>query len=233
MWVSLGEPSVGLFVPLFPYSGEVPSELTTMYSAINDKRHQVYDYTDDNSCGYSCGRNVDHSIDTHALTGEYYGESGIMQYTFDIDNWAFNQYDRFIADLRDGTRSLTELRQDMIKWQKKIAQQAKKYYVNETSIFPAIEDAYVNSDNPDRNYDDFLSVRQDDRISYLKFNLEGTTGKQIQSVKLRLTESTNGMAGDTNLQVTKTIDPWNETTVTWNTKPSTDGKVYGTYEGGQ
>jgi hypothetical protein len=48
-----------------------------MYLASNDKRHLVYDYTDDAACGYSCGRNVDHSIDVDALIGPggYYGEA--------------------------------------------------------------------------------------------------------------------------------------------------------------
>ncbi|WP_067724626.1 golvesin C-terminal-like domain-containing protein [Oceanobacillus damuensis] len=233
IWVALGEPAAGIFVPIFPYAGEVPEELMDMYSSINEKRRQVYDYTDDNACGYSCGRNSDHDIDTYALTGEYYGESGVMKYTFDIENWAFDQYDNFMTELRDGSRTLNELKSDMIQWQKAVAQQMKEYYESETSIFPAVEDAYVRSDNPDSNYNNFLSVQHDDRISYLKFNLKGVTGKPIQSIKLRLTESDNGLAGDTNFFVTKTTSSWNEQTVTWNTKPSTDGKTYGTYNAGQ
>ncbi|TDE14335.1 hypothetical protein [Jiangella asiatica] len=131
IWVALGEPSVSVFVPVFPFAGTVPDELADMYLASNAKRHLVYDYTDDAACGYSCGRNVDHSIDVDALVGAggYYGEGGIQKYTFGIENWAFDQYDAFMADLRTGTRTEAQLRADMIAWQEDIAAVIKSHYV--------------------------------------------------------------------------------------------------------
>ena len=87
MWVALGEPTVSVFVPIFPYTNTWPSSLAIMYQASNQKRKQVYSYTNDDSCGQSCGRNVDHSIDINALSGDgYYGEGGIQRYAFGIEN---------------------------------------------------------------------------------------------------------------------------------------------------
>lgn len=132
-WVSLGEPTVGLFVPLFAYAAEVPTAYADLYDAINDKRHLVYSYTDDDADDYSGGRNVDHSIDTVALAGRdgYYGEGGVQKYTFAIEEWAFDQFDGFIASLRDGTRTLMQLRDDMRAWQANVGAAMKTFYVAE------------------------------------------------------------------------------------------------------
>ncbi|MEV1244884.1 hypothetical protein ACIBO2_41660 [Nonomuraea sp. NPDC050022] len=101
------------------------------YQATNAKRHLVYDYTDD-SCGYSCGRNADHSINTAALAAGYHGEGGIQKYAFGIENWAFDKYDAFIADLRTGTRTPAQLKIDLAAWQQSIAQTVKTHYINGT-----------------------------------------------------------------------------------------------------
>lgn len=134
IWVALGEPSLSVYVPIFPFAGSVPHELTDMYLASNDKRHLAYDYTDDNACGYSCGRNADHTINLDALVGPggYYGEGGIQAYTFGIENWAFDQYDEFMTDLRTGNRTEAELRADMITWQQEMASTIKAHYINGT-----------------------------------------------------------------------------------------------------
>jgi hypothetical protein len=134
IWVALGEPAVSVFVPIFPYTGVVPAELEDMYVATNDKRRLVYSYTDDDSCGYSCGRNVDHNIDVDVLTGSggYYGEGGIQEHVFGIENWAFDEYDAFMEDLRTGDRTDAELRADMIAWQEQMAVIMKSNYVNGT-----------------------------------------------------------------------------------------------------
>jgi len=130
-WVSLGEPIVGLFVPLFPYAGTVPASYADLYQAINTKRHLVYSYVDDDADDYSGGRNVDHSLDTVALAGPggYYGEGGIQKYTFAIEDWAFDQFDGFMASLRTGTRTLTQLRDDMQAWQENVGTAMKNLYV--------------------------------------------------------------------------------------------------------
>lgn len=131
MWVALGEPTVGLFVPLFAYAQEVPTSYADLYTAINDKRHLVYSYVDDNADDYSGGRNVDHSIDTVALAGPdgYYGEGGIQKYTFAIEDWAFDQFDGFMASLRDGTRTLNQVKDDTQQWQTNVGSAMKAFYV--------------------------------------------------------------------------------------------------------
>jgi hypothetical protein len=132
VWVALGEPTVGLFVPMFPYANTLPTELADMYATINAKRHLVYSYTDDDADDYSGGRNIDHSIDTVALAGAngYYGEGGIQKYTFAIEDWAFDQFDGFIASLRGGTRTLAQLRTDMQEWQANLIRDMKALYSN-------------------------------------------------------------------------------------------------------
>ncbi|GAA2396725.1 hypothetical protein GCM10010404_63070 [Nonomuraea africana] len=112
-----------------------PAELDDMYLASNAKRHLVYDYTDDDSCGYSCGRNADHTIDTVALAGDggYYGEGGIQGYTFAIENWVFDRYDAFMADLRTGNRTPAQLKADLAAWQQSMAQTMKTHYINGTT----------------------------------------------------------------------------------------------------
>lgn len=148
MWVALGEPTVSVFVPLFPYSGTVPTELSDMYVETNVKRKQVYSYTSDDSCGYSCGRNVDHTIDINALSGGgYYGEGGIHRYTFAIENWAFDQYDEFMEDLRSNSRTEAQLKTDMIAWQQSIATNVRSFYAAEQSPLHIIDNKQATGSN--------------------------------------------------------------------------------------
>lgn len=140
VWMALGEPTVSIFVPVFPFAGTPPPQLVLMHQFSNIKRHQVYDYTNDDSCGYSCGRNVDHSIDINALTGgRYYGEGGIQKYTFGIENWAFNRYDEFMADLRTGWRSEAQLKSDLAAWQGIMVRRMTDYYAAEQSPMHTID----------------------------------------------------------------------------------------------
>ena len=131
MWVALGEPTVGLFVPLFAYAEEIPSSYMDMYTAINAKRHLVYSYTDDDADDYTGGRNEDHSIDTVALAGPggYYCQGGIQKYTCAIEDWAFDQFDGFMASLRTGARSTSQLQTDMQEWQTNVGNTMKDFYV--------------------------------------------------------------------------------------------------------
>lgn len=128
IWVALGEPSVSVYVPLFPYAQSTPAELDDMYLATNAKRHQVYDYTDDNACGYSCGRNVDHTIDVQALTGGYYGKGGVQGNTFAIEEWVFERYDTLMADLRTGNKSDAEVKQALTAFQNEMAHTIRSNY---------------------------------------------------------------------------------------------------------
>ncbi|MGH8176677.1 MAG: hypothetical protein ACREV5_10490 [Steroidobacter sp.] len=129
-WIGLGEPTVSLFVPVFPYANALPTEIADMYATIDAKRHLVYSYTNDDADGYSGGRNADHSIDTVALAGSggYYGAGGVQKYTFAIEDWAFDQFDGFMTDLRIGSRTLAQLQTDLREWQANIIPAMKNLY---------------------------------------------------------------------------------------------------------
>jgi hypothetical protein len=103
MWVALGEPSVAIFVPIFPYAGQPPAVLDDFFLSVNAKRRLVYDYeTDaqgypidniDTTYPYTRLRNADRSIDLSALFGgNYYGEGGLQAYNFAIEEQLFGAY---------------------------------------------------------------------------------------------------------------------------------------------
>jgi len=103
MWVALGEPSVAIFVPVFPYAGQPPAVLDDFFLSINAKRRLVYDYERDIRgypidnidpiSPYTRLRNYDHSIDLSALFGgNYYGEGGLQAYNFAIEEELYTAY---------------------------------------------------------------------------------------------------------------------------------------------
>jgi hypothetical protein len=112
MWVALGEPSVAIFVPVFPYAGEPPAVLDDFFLSVNAKRRLVYDYGTDGKypvdnidpiSPYIHLRNADHSIDLSALFGgNYYGEGGLQAYNFAIEDWLFKAYSATVGQLREG-----------------------------------------------------------------------------------------------------------------------------------
>lgn len=93
IWLAQGEPGNTLFFPLMPVLNNTPEYLNNMYETSNDARHFFYDYTDDDSTGYSSGRNIDHTIDVAGLMGDYYGESSFQNVLFDIQSRIFNTYE--------------------------------------------------------------------------------------------------------------------------------------------
>ncbi|WP_165452235.1 discoidin domain-containing protein [Paenibacillus thalictri] len=217
MWVNLGEPTVGIFVPLFPYTGTIPSELNDMYLAINAKRHLVYDYTNDDAVGYSGGRNVDHTINTVALVGStsnYYAEGGIQNYTFDIENWAFDEYDKFMADLRTGTRTDAQLKTDMIAWQQNMATKMKTHYVAGTSPNVALKKAVT----VDSTYSTYAAANAVDGISadesrWLSANTSGPHWLAIdlgQNYTIKSAEITTGKGANEAVSNFK-LQSWNGT----------------------
>jgi hypothetical protein len=127
MWVALGEPSVAVFVPIFPYAGEPPAVLEDFFLSANAKRRLVYDYgTDadgypvdniDPISPYTHLRNADHSIDLSPLFGgNYYGEGGLQAYNFVIEDRLFEAY----SDTVDAWRALnaTQITSSMLaSWQ--------------------------------------------------------------------------------------------------------------------
>ena len=69
----------------------------------------------------------------------------------------------------------------------------------------------------------------DERYCFIEFNVTGTTGKTINSVKLKLTENTsNGSFGDIDFYVKKTTSAWNES-VNWINKPTLSDTNYANY----
>jgi hypothetical protein len=113
MWVALGEPSVAIFVPVFPYAGKPPGVLDDFFLSVNAKRRLVYDYGEDTDgypvdnidaeSPYSSLRNADHSIDLSALFGgNYYGEGGLQAYNFAIEDWLFKAHSATVGQLREG-----------------------------------------------------------------------------------------------------------------------------------
>ncbi|MFC1975281.1 PKD domain-containing protein [Chloroflexota bacterium] len=111
MWVALGEPSVAIFVPVFPYAGKLPAILDNFFLSINAKRRLVYNYekdTDgypvdniDSASPYSRWRNADHSIDLSALFGgNYYGEGGVQAYNFVIEEELYRRYEAQMDEWR-------------------------------------------------------------------------------------------------------------------------------------
>jgi len=112
MWVALGEPSVAIFVPVFPYAGQPPAVLDDFFLALNAKRRLVYDYEVDDqgypidsihsTSRYNGWRNFDHALDLSALFGgNYYGEGGLQAYNFVIEEELYEAYKAQMDDWRE------------------------------------------------------------------------------------------------------------------------------------
>jgi parallel beta-helix repeat protein len=100
-------------------------------------------------------------------------------------------------------------------------------------VFSPTEDSYVKQDAAGSNFDgeQRLHVKSSGtaaRYSYIKFNVTGLTG-EIKSAKLRIKESSTNAAGNTNFQLRKTTGAWSESTVTWNTRPTTEAISAGSF----
>ncbi len=140
IWVALGEPECTVFIPLFPSTGEVPSILSDMYSSSNAKRHQIYNYTNDDCLGYSDGRNISHDVYLNFLLGStnnYYGEGGIQQPIFQLEDNAFSSYDSFCNTARtrlsNGTMTMEEIISALTNYQNDIVTMMKTHYTNGTT----------------------------------------------------------------------------------------------------
>lgn len=98
-----------------------------------------------------------------------------------------------------------------------------------SKTFTASADAYVDSSAASRNFGASQSLEADgqpNRISYLRFNVSNLSGSVV-SAKLRLyaTDKSGQAGGGTLFQTSST--GWNETGVTYNTRPSTTGSAIG------
>ena len=134
LWVALGEPAVSIFIPVFPFAGDPPAVLDDMWVYTNQKRHQVYAYDDDDSSGYSAGRNQVHSIDTYALAGVsgYYGDAGIQATVFKNERCAYTWFDAFMRWMRSTNFDETRLRTELRNHQEFLATTLKAHYIDGT-----------------------------------------------------------------------------------------------------
>lgn len=112
------------------------------------------------------------------------------------------------------------------------------FEVRDPSTIETSGDTYVMQGSPTTNVGTNTGMGvhgsgSDQRITYLKFPVTGIAGETVSSVKLRLEESVANSDGNTSFQVVKTTSAWTEAGVTWNTKPTVGGTVYGTYTAGQ
>ena len=143
IWLAQGEPTVSIFIPLFPYAGDPPPRLADMYIHTNEKRHMVYDYDNDDSGSYSLGRNVDHEIDCLALVGEenpneskYYGEGGIQKNIFGSEYYVYKKYDKYMSSMRNGGLTDDQVRESLSEWQDYRSYELKQAYINDRLPLP-------------------------------------------------------------------------------------------------
>jgi hypothetical protein len=101
----------------------------------------------------------------------------------------------------------------------------------EELTFKASADARIMQEEPDSPAGviaTFCVKRADggDRMGLLKFDIKGIEGKKVTSAKLVLWTFDKVSAGNTAFELHKTTTPWDEETVTWNTKPEWSDTVY-------
>lgn len=104
-WCILGEPSCGVSVPLWSYSGSPPSEMSSpgepapMCIEIQEKEQYCYENLDD-----------DATINTNALVGDD-GSSGIQGYSFPIEDETFDYVEAQLTEWREILPSTSEMAQ--------------------------------------------------------------------------------------------------------------------------
>ncbi len=179
IWLAQGEPTVSVFIPIFAPL-KTPGCLHNMYRFTNEKRKLVYDYDDDDSLGYSTGRNVDHAIDTQALTGssdngsQYYGEGGIQYPIFQSEYWAYDQYDAFLQYLRTASLTERQLKTVMKLWQDVIANLMKTAYRMNISVPDMLDQKYAPSISS--QFDDIREACNSKDYQALRLHLESLHG---------------------------------------------------------
>ena len=101
-----------------------------------------------------------------------------------------------------------------------------------TEVLTPVEDCYVLEDYPDQNYNDDALYAGEARFmqhdlqvwSYLKFNLVGI--RDVVSAKLRLYVAFIHYSNPHPIKCSaQSNNSWNEYTLTWDTRPSTDGYI--------
>ena len=89
----------------------------------------------------------------------------------------------------------------------------------------ATDDAKVLAGSPNRNYAiSNLQVRNDDRQSFVRFDVRPTQGRRILRAILRLYVTDASASSGTAYQ---TRADWDEASLTWNTRPTVIGPALG------
>lgn len=97
----------------------------------------------------------------------------------------------------------------------------------QTVSFTPVADAFVNSRSPSSNYGQSSSLNVDGsplKRTFLKFDLSGLSGQQIDSIRLRL--YTTDASADGGEVYAMADTSWDES-ITWDTQPPIDGSVVG------
>ena len=93
-----------------------------------------------------------------------------------------------------------------------------------TLTFSSTADTYVDGGSATTNFNSSTILRADAspvRITYLRFAVSGVNGRQVRQARLRLGVNAASAAGGTVHLMSS--NSWNESTVTFNTKPAVDG----------
>ncbi len=96
--------------------------------------------------------------------------------------------------------------------------------------FPPVADAYVSSNEPDRNLGTANDLRLDidpERIAYLRFVVTGVGTRRVTRATLRMQVAQGFFSGSDTGGIVHRIgnSTWNETTVTYRNRPAIDGPV--------
>ena len=108
-------------------------------------------------------------------------------------------------------------------------------------VFEPVADAAVRLDDSGGNFgtEDTLrldysdiSARNHFKRTYLRFDVQGIDGLDLDCVTLHLHEG-SGTAGNIGFEVRKIGGTWSETGITWDNQPGTSGQRVGVWAGGQ
>jgi hypothetical protein len=101
---------------------------------------------------------------------------------------------------------------------------------NDVLIFTPTADAYVYEFEHDENFGDSTNLLVDAgptpraKQSFLRFDVQGRSGRKLLDVRLRMFQSKPSGGSPSGGRVyTPITDPWQESTVTWDTRPSFEG----------
>ena len=93
------------------------------------------------------------------------------------------------------------------------------------AVIPASADANVMADSPNRNFGrSNLQVRSDDRQAFIRFDVRGTSTRQITKAVIRVYVTDASASSGAAYQ---TAVDWTEKRLTWNRRPDVTGPALG------